>query len=378
MSSNNVKLFLSAAGSGKTKHIIDSALSTKNCSVLITTFTDNNTREIKNRIISAHVECSSSINVLPWFTFLLRDAVRPYQGFKVTARIRGLDFVSGGRSATRWVNGRFSQRAESDIRFYLNKSNMIYSDKLSMFACKVDEMAEGLVVDRIARLYDYIFIDEVQDLNGYDLEFLHKLAKSCKNLIMAGDVRQVAYNTHIDPLYKKYANGEIREFFKNEVKDVNIVIDTTKLSGSYRCCEKICQVSNQLFPHLPPSKSNKIVADCETHCGVYYVRKKNIKSYVDEFHPQELRYSVRTEVVNKAYTFGDSKGMGFKRVVIYPTDDYLQWLNNKSATIKPASRHKLYIAITRAEISVAFVVPDNFNLVNNHLQIEEWIPGLFG
>lgn len=243
-----------------------------------------------------------------------------------------------------------------------------------MFACKVDEMAEGLVVDRISRLYDYIFIDEVQDLNGYDLEFLHKLAKSCKNLIMAGDVRQVAYNTHIDPLYKKYANGGIREFFENEVNDVNIVTDTTKLSGSYRCCEKICQASNKVFPDHEPAKSNRIVDASEAHCGVYFVRENNVRSYLDEFQPQELRYNRQIKTIYHAYNFGESKGMGFKRVLIYPTKKYLEWLNDNTVEIKPESRHKLYIAITRAEISVAFVVPDNFNLVNNHLQIEEWTP----
>lgn len=376
MSSNNIKLILSAAGAGKTTYIVNSALATEGSRVLITTFTDNNTLEIRKKLLSAGKKTSSKITVLPWFTFLLKEAVRPYQGYKEEKRISGVQFMQGARSGFFKDGGKLIQIKENLIAHYCASNNKIYSDKLAKFACIVDNLSGGLVVDRISRIYDYIYIDEVQDLNGYDLELLHKLAKSCKNIVMAGDVRQVAYNTHIDQKFKKYANGRIREFFENEAKDIHVNIDEKSLSGSYRCCEKICQVSNKVFPNLPPAKSNKIVDASETHCGVYFVRKNNVKSYLDRIQPQELRYSVRTESFYKAYNFGDSKGMGFRDVLIYPINSYIQWINGETVELKPEPRHKLYIAITRAEISVAFVVPNDFILVNNHLQIEEWTPSI--
>lgn len=46
-----------------------------------------------------------------------------------------------------------------------------YSDKLSKFVFKY-EKSKGVVFDRLSRIYNYIFIDEVQDLAGYDLELI--------------------------------------------------------------------------------------------------------------------------------------------------------------------------------------------------------------
>lgn len=56
-----------------------------------------------------------------------------------------------------------------------------------------------------------------------------------------------------------------------------------------------------------------------------------------------------------AMNFGESKGLSFDRVLIYPTDPIKKWLQNHSSELAPTSRSKLYVAITRARYSVAFV-----------------------
>jgi superfamily I DNA/RNA helicase len=56
--------------------------------------------------------------------------------------------------------------------------------------------------------------------------------------------------------------------------------------------------------------------------------------------------------------FGESKGLSFDRVLIYPTDPIQNWLRNNNSVIADTSRSKLYVAITRARYSVAFVVSD--------------------
>ena len=53
--------------------------------------------------------------------------------------------------------------------------------------------------------------------------------------------------------------------------------------------------------------------------------------------------------------FGESKGLSFERVLIYPTTPIEKWLKDNSRDLAPTSRSKLYVAITRAEQSVAFV-----------------------
>ena len=66
----------------------------------------------------------------------------------------------------------------------------IYSDKIAKFACRCDERSNGAVISRLSKIYTHIFIDEVQDLAGYDLEFLDKLFLSPLEILLVGDPRQ--------------------------------------------------------------------------------------------------------------------------------------------------------------------------------------------
>jgi len=63
-------------------------------------------------------------------------------------------------------------------------------------------------------------------------------------------------------------------------------------------------------------------------------------------------------VVNEKYSvnnFGTVKGLTFKRVLIYPTDIFIKWIKNNNTDLPPTSRAKYYVALTRAEYSVAIV-----------------------
>jgi DNA helicase-2/ATP-dependent DNA helicase PcrA len=53
--------------------------------------------------------------------------------------------------------------------------------------------------------------------------------------------------------------------------------------------------------------------------------------------------------------FGASKGRGFDRVLIHPTDHMLRWLRNDKQALANQTRAKLYVALTRARMSVAVV-----------------------
>ncbi len=78
---------------------------------------------------------------------------------------------------------------------------------------------------------------------------------------------------------------------------------------------------------------------------------------MDAYNPAQLRNSIKVEV-NKNYktvNFGDSKGLTFDRVLIYPTDPFVNWLINNNSNFKPTSRSKFYVAITRARHSVGIV-----------------------
>ena len=53
--------------------------------------------------------------------------------------------------------------------------------------------------------------------------------------------------------------------------------------------------------------------------------------------------------------FGDSKGMTFDSVLIYPTQPMVKWIENHNESLEEISRHKLCVAGTRARYLVGIV-----------------------
>ncbi len=172
---------------------------------------------------------------------------------------------------------------------------------------------------------------------------------------MVGDPRQVTYLTHNESKFKKYRDGKIKDFIKNECKKSNCEIDEETLNISHRNNELICGFSSKLYPNFTSCTSNQ--KEVTKHDGVFLVKKQDVKKYLDAYNPVQLRYSIKVEV-NKSYkivNFGDSKGLTFDRVFIYPTEKFVKWLINNNSDLSPTSRSKFYVAITRARYSVGIL-----------------------
>uniref|UniRef100_UPI0013E3D325 UvrD-helicase domain-containing protein n=1 Tax=Salinivibrio socompensis TaxID=1510206 RepID=UPI0013E3D325 len=123
------------------------------------------------------------------------------------------------------------------------------------------KVTKGAVISRVSRLFKHIYIDEVQDLAGYDLDIIKLLLKSDSLVTLVGDPRQVTYLTHHSKKYGKYADGNIKKFVENELgKRISCEIDTTTLAASHRNNQKICDYSGKLYPSLPSPNS----CNCDT------------------------------------------------------------------------------------------------------------------
>ena len=59
---------------------------------------------------------------------------------------------------------------------------------------------------------------------------------------------------------------------------------------------------------------------------------------------------------------GEVKGLDFPNVIVYPTENMLTWINNTTKQLADETRAKLYVAVTRAEITIGIIVPDDFCL----------------
>lgn len=336
---------VASAGSGKTTFLVEEALKVSDKNVLITTYTEANEYEIRQKFIQKNGYIPKNVTIQTWFSMLLQHGVRPYQGYFLEKDITGMILVQG--QSARGIR-------ETDHKHYLTKDLKVYSDKLCKLVLKCNTASRGKVVSRLARIYGHIFIDEVQDLAGYDLELIKLLCNSSAKVVLVGDPRQGTFSTNNSRKNQKYRRSEILNFFSDNLID-GLEIQDTLLTTNHRSVQSICTLADSLFPHFPEANSGNTTHN--THTGIYLVRSKDVEEYILNYPVTILRDSKRTTVSHSApiMNFGASKGLAFERVLIYPTAPISMWLKNRTSELADTSRAKLYVAITRSRYSVAFV-----------------------
>ena len=237
------------------------------------------------------------------------------------------------------------------FKYYFTKDLRVYSDKISKFIVECNKKTNGEIIDRIARIYPHIYIDEIQDLAGWELDILKLLFKSQANVLLVGDPRQVTYLTHHSSKHQNYKDGKIKEFIQNECNKKKTIcdIDETTLQKSHRNNKFICDFSSALYPEYAACEPCDC-ADCrkETsdHEGVFLVRKEHVEEYCRKYCPQKLFYQ---EAEFPDLNYGISKGLGFRRVLIFPTGKIEKYLLDGDITKIETIKAKFYVALTRAK-----------------------------
>lgn len=351
------QLIIAAAGAGKTYTLVTNALLKKPERIMFTTYTDNNTDEIR-RIFYHEYNCvPGHVTIKPWFTMLLEHFVRPYQGCLTEERVAGVNLVNT-RSGRKFKTTKHpTYWSEGDIeKHYFDSRHNIYTDKISKFAFRCNEKTKGAVIKRFVSIFDSIYIDEAQDLAGYDLEIIKLLLNSNIEVKLVGDPRQVAYTTHVESKNHKYYGSNFADYFRLECKAKVIDVRDDLLSSSRRCIKEICVYADKLFPDFHPTSSDN--HDLTDHDGVFFIRSEDVQSYLKSYDPMQLRWDNRVvvDVDHRVLSFGKSKGKSFDRVLIYPTEDMVKWIINNSNPLRGEARSKFYIGITRARHSVGIVI----------------------
>jgi DNA helicase II / ATP-dependent DNA helicase PcrA len=342
MPSPNNTAIIAAAGSLKTQTVIDGALANGSRRVLVTTYTRENLHQIARRIEQREGVIPPHIRLAGWFTFLLSDGIRPYQHSILGAvgLVRGLNF-EGSRN-------RFARRGAR--AYYLDSNHDVYRGGISDFACAADAASGGKVIRRLEALFDHIYIDEVQDLAGYDLEFLDLLFKCGTEVTVVGDPRQHTLATNRGSKNNRYRGAGLPAWFDERLS----YCTREDRNESSRCNQAICDFASELFPHLEPIRSAR--NEQTGHDGIVVVKESEVEEYVATYRPTILRDSRRTGTLGlPAMNIGVAKGSTFDRVLIFPTRPMRRYLEDRDASRLKAPE-RLYVAVTRARHSVAFVV----------------------
>lgn len=350
MENDCCKLYLAGPGAGKTTFLVERAaeLASHGSRILFTTFTRSNMGAIEASFGERYGVIPAGVTLLTWFSFLLRDGVRPFGFSAIPERIDELHLDSGGPG--------YGRRKKGSHNYYCLTRGVIHSGRLAELTIDCDAEHDGDVIRRIAAIYDYVFIDEAQDLNGYDYEIAFKLLKAGVKLIAVGDLRQCTYRTAYAQKNKGYAS-----LFDYLSEKCGFVIDDTTLCRSYRCCQPLLDLADALYEGVyPPTYS--FVSDNSAHTGVYLVEETDLGEYLDSFNPVPLWYKAsRKHAELNAMNMGISKGLTFDRVLIVPTNDFVKWLIDRRVDLSADVRAKTYVAITRARYSAAILVPDGYH-----------------
>ena len=369
MLSNKNKVIIASAGSGKTTYIVEEALKMKEKRVLVTTYTNENIDQIKTFFIEKAGCIPANVIVQSWFSFLLQEGVRPYQNHIIERRRVKSIYFFGNTKEDKKLKESLQYIPESKENHYLTKNKYIYVDKVSKFVCKSNERSKGLVIKRLENIYDYIFIDELQDFAGYDLNLLELFFESNISVVAVGDPRQATFSTNNAQKNSQHRKSNIYSWLKEKERNNEITIE--EINKCYRCNQHICNFADKLFPDLPKTISKNT---CSTkHDGIYYILSNEVNVYINTHNPIILRYNKKTKTLGfPALNIGICKGRTYNRVLIFPTTPMLDYLKTEDIS-KAGDKSKLYVAVTRAKHSVAFVVDDE-NLIEKNLPPSSAMP----
>lgn len=348
------KFINASAGAGKTQRIVDICATAKAPKRrLVITLTESGQSELTSRLSRA-CTADQMPDVSGWYAFLINNYVRPYlpiifPGIQPT----GFIFKSEDHPTDLY-------RRSGETR-YFSPDHCLYRESLSELAIKLAEKTHGATEKRLARIYDEIIIDEVQDIRRKSLDIIERLLKvRSPQLIMVGDVRQSVIASERTSQKNRSADGsKLLDWFRNQSNKGLLKI--YQMPKTHRCNQKIADFADQIFPSdLGFASTESINVPSTNHDGVFLVHEKDIDDYLECFKPQALRMGKKhgNDLDQLDYmNIRKSKGMTFDRVIIFPTKPMLD-LISKGKRLRLSSACDFYVAVTRARFSVAIIFSD--------------------
>ncbi len=353
------KVVIACAGSGKTTKLVTEALASRDRRIAIVTYTNANTREISKKFGKLNSGVPKYVDVMTWFGFLLRECARPYQRSKYTERrIESFAFVN--RQSARGI-----KESKTRLHYFAN-GEAIYSDKIAKFVVRCEGESGRQTISRLRKIYTDVFIDEFQDLAGWDLDVVRMLLESDIRVTLVGDPRQHIYSTNQARKNKQYLGIKVMNLVGKCQKDGLCSLE--HVTATHRCNSAICDFSNALWPDMEamtPLRNNET-----EHAGVFLVAETEVEEYIRRHSPQVLRHNKRAKTYGcEALNFGLAKGLQFDRVLIVPTGPIKDYLRSGDLSRVETAKDKLHVAVTRAFHSVAFVYDGSSSVVPNR-----WAP----
>ncbi|MEO0185503.1 MAG: UvrD-helicase domain-containing protein, partial [candidate division WOR-3 bacterium] len=212
---------------------------------------------------------------------------------------------------------------------YLRENNILDYDDLIIYATKLLEEHEDLR-EHYQTMFEYVFVDELQDINPAQYEFISLLVKD--NFFFTGDEDQAIYGW-------RGASKEIIYRIARDFKDVKIF----HLNRSFRLPQSILEIANNLMLRQTTAIPNLDTGDVIFYAAesvndeVEYIIKE-IRELIDkDFSYWDFAILYRMNYLSKIYEEGLSKaGIPFTTIrgtTFYEKEEfksiieYLEFLN---------------------------------------------------
>ena len=145
----------------------------------------------------------------------------------------------------------------------LKKNNAMDFDDLLLNAVRLFEKDEAVLLEYQNR-FRYIMVDEYQDTNMLQYQFVKMLAEAHDNICVVGDDDQCIY---------QWRGADIRNIleFEKDFKNAKVI----KLEQNYRSTSNILDAAHSVIAHNRGRKSKKLWTDHEAGNKITYFRAEN-------------------------------------------------------------------------------------------------------
>ncbi|ETS95840.1 MULTISPECIES: RNA helicase [Streptococcus] len=335
---DNKRLIHAVAGSGKTTKIIESIDPQKRN--LILTYTETNQNTIRGKLIDKLGYIPESTFVFGVFEFLYSFCLVPYLG----KRPKGINFEYQPQ-------GKFDKTAidttgrivQNQLSKSLLRGSLIYKRKEIKF--------DNSYLDRIDKFFDCIYVDECQDFESDDFDWLLSLSNLNAEVSLLGDFYQKTFSTSRRGNKGKGVHSNFENWIK-VISDSGFEIDLSSLSKSYRCPKIVCDF---IVEKLAIEISSQLEEKYSAQITLINSQDK-IESIMTDDNVMKLFYQKSYDYDCKSQNWGDSKGSEYDNVcvVLNPTT-YKLFAADCLNELSSQTKSKFYVACTRTRGNLYFV-----------------------
>lgn len=330
------RVIFAVAGSGKTTLLINGLSLDKRS--LIITYTENNYRHLRTKIVENFGRMPENITVLTYFTFLYSFCYKPF--LHHTYGAKGISWDPPPLSARRFKS--------SDTKYYIDSSKRLFSNRLAKLVMRDDTLNH--IKNRLAKYFDEFLVDEVQDFGGHDFNLLTELCKSNIDICLVGDFYQHTFETSRDGRVNESLFNNF-DTYQARFKKVGVAPDLSTLSHSYRCTRQVCKfITDNLGIHIHSHKT--------TSSEVHFVEsEEEIEEKISCNETVKLFYQNHSKYQCYSQNWGNSKGQDHYGDVCVILNGAAIKAYEKGGfnSLPPSSINKLYVACTRANGNIFFI-----------------------